>query len=1201
MANHTHRILLIEDNLSDVRLLSIMLEESRQATFDLEHAGRLSDGLKRLAEATFDLVMVDLSLPDSRGLDTFLRVRDCAPHLPIILVSGLNDEKTAERALREGAQDYLIKGKFDDLLLSRSIRYAIERKQAEEELQERIAQQEALNRIARSISQTLSLPEILTRAVQETIDVLGVEAGAVYLLSPDNELEAYANVGFSSRLVERVIHSGEIESLSKEVTNTGDPTIVGDLKGIDNPTARAAYQLGWCSYAGIPLLSKGDVKGVISLCSRQEGFFQQKHVDLLLHIGSELSIAIENAQLYHETERERQIAQSLLYSAEVLGTTLQLDRLAARALGELAHIAPYDRATLYLVRERTCVPITIQGDEDSEQSALSLDEAPLLMKATQKRCLVSLSDVQQKEGQAQHSAPSIGDSTRSALIVPLLSQKKGIGLLVIESDRRDAYNEQTGDLVQAFGHQVALALENARLYEQTRQQLREAILLHEVTVAISSSLETQQILPYVAHSLCEILNSSRAEIYQLDEETHTLTLIADSVSEDEKDSVSHLGQIRALSQGPWFQEALQSGRPVQVTDAELDGTGDKGGCQWIQDAKSLLVLPMITHGLPTGCAAIWECQAPRVFTSGEIATAQMLLHQTAVTLENAELLEETQQRLQELQLLHDVGLAASTETRLDEALQSSADALYRNLDASLVSVLLLDEEKDVLQLEASVGFPPEEQGALSVPVGEGITGWVAEHQRPVVVPNVSEDPRYLEVLPMMQSELCVPLMVRDRVIGVLNVESDEKDHFSIDEQRLLTTVANNLAMLLERARLFEEVETARGQLQERAAELEQANARLQELDELKSKFLASMSHELRTPLNSIIGFSEVLVDGVLGEMTPKQQECVSNILASGEHLLDLINDILDLSKIEAGQMTLELTTFRVGPLFEESRTTIEPLTNKKMQTLKCEMEAPLPQVVGDRLRIKQVLLNLVSNAQKFTPESGTITLSCHLADDQTMLFTVEDTGIGIPPGDQDLIFEEFQQSNRRGHQKGRQGTGLGLAISKRLVELHGGRIWVESEVGEGSTFSFLIPLDGPTDGVQSQPRSAIVSQRKRVALIVANDRQFGNLLALFLRQEGYTPIPHYQGSRILEHARELRPTFIILDLGPREHESQDLLKALKMAPETEDSPILVISPTEDDGVRQELHGVTYAVKPVRRNDIHRILDQFDLLTRLPER
>ena len=262
---------------------------------------------------------------------------------------------------------------------------------------------------------------------------------------------------------------------------------------------------------------------------------------------------------------------------------------------------------------------------------------------------------------------------------------------------------------------------------------------------------------------------------------------------------------------------------------------------------------------------------------------------------------------------------------------------------------------------------------------------------------------------------------------------------------------------IKRAQLFDEIKEARAQLQERAEKLEEANARLKELDRIKSQFLANMSHELRTPLNSVIGFSEVLQDGILGEVSEEQRSALEEIWRSSRHLLDLINDLLDFSRIENGRLMLHKTSFEAGSLLDEVKTIIRPLAEKKLQKLEIRIEAAMPPITTDRLRLKQVLLNLLGNASKFTQEGGHLTLACSLIEGNQFLFSVSDNGIGISAEDQGIIFEEFRQVDGT-VTRSETGSGLGLTISKRLVELAGGQIWVESELGKGSVFSFTLPV-----------------------------------------------------------------------------------------------------------------------------------------------
>jgi signal transduction histidine kinase len=279
------------------------------------------------------------------------------------------------------------------------------------------------------------------------------------------------------------------------------------------------------------------------------------------------------------------------------------------------------------------------------------------------------------------------------------------------------------------------------------------------------------------------------------------------------------------------------------------------------------------------------------------------------------------------------------------------------------------------------------------------------------------------------------------LIGGLTVIRKATGEFTPEVVDLLRTFATQSALAIQNARLFREIE-------EKGRELEAASRH-------KSEFLANMSHELRTPLNAIIGFSEVLAEGMFGEVNEKQIEYLNDILESGRHLLSLINDILDLSKIEAGRMELEPTDFDLPSAIDNALILVRERASRRGITLGREIDEGLGMVRADERKVKQVLLNLLSNALKFTPEGGRIDVRAGLYDDLAEI-SVSDTGVGIGPEDQEAVFEEFRQVGTAS--KKVEGTGLGLALSRKFIELQGGRIWVKSQVGTGSTFTFTVPV-----------------------------------------------------------------------------------------------------------------------------------------------
>jgi signal transduction histidine kinase len=291
-----------------------------------------------------------------------------------------------------------------------------------------------------------------------------------------------------------------------------------------------------------------------------------------------------------------------------------------------------------------------------------------------------------------------------------------------------------------------------------------------------------------------------------------------------------------------------------------------------------------------------------------------------------------------------------------------------------------------------------------------------------------------------RSLLAVPLLREDRLLGGLVVNRNSIGEFAPSVIELLRTFATQSALAIQNARLFREIEV-------KSRELETASRH-------KSEFLANMSHELRTPLNAIIGFSEVLSERMFGEINEKQAEYIGDILESGQHLLSLINDILDLSKIEAGRMELEPTEFDLPSVIKNTLILVRERAQRHGITLGRAVDERLGTIRGDERKVKQVLLNLLSNALKFTPEGGQIEVRAKVRDGAVEI-SVRDTGVGIAPEDQEAVFEEFRQVGTAA--KKVEGTGLGLAISRKFIELHGGRIWVESQVGKGSTFAFTLP------------------------------------------------------------------------------------------------------------------------------------------------
>jgi signal transduction histidine kinase len=476
-----------------------------------------------------------------------------------------------------------------------------------------------------------------------------------------------------------------------------------------------------------------------------------------------------------------------------------------------------------------------------------------------------------------------------------------------------------------------------------------------------------------------------------------------------------------------------------------------------EGVRTVLSVPMLREGRLVGVITTWRREV-RPFSDKHIRLLETFADQAVIAVENVRLFQELQARtlelarsVEQLQALGAIGQTVSSTLDVETVLATIVSRADQLSGTDGGAIYEYDEPAEEFLLRATQRFEPQLVDVLRAArlrLGEGAIGAAAQRRQPVQIPDLLREGAYhgrlREVLPRFgfRAVLAVPLLREHRILGGLVVARKAPGEFSAEAVDLLRTFAAQSAIAIQNARLFRELE-------QKSRELEAASRH-------KSEFLANMSHELRTPLNAIIGFSEVLHERMFGELNDKQAEYVQDILGSGRHLLSLINDILDLSKVEAGRLELELGPFDLPAALESAATLVRERASRRGLTVAVSIDERLGELVGDERKIRQVLLNLLSNAVKFTPEGGRIGVRAVPADG-TVEISVSDTGIGIAPEDQEAVFEEFRQVGTDYARK-REGTGLGLALARRLVELHGGRIWVKSALGEGSIFTFTIPV-----------------------------------------------------------------------------------------------------------------------------------------------
>ncbi len=639
-----------------------------------------------------------------------------------------------------------------------------------------------------------------------------------------------------------------------------------------------------------------------------------------------------------------------------------------------------------------------------------------------------------------------------------------VGVISVGRRHVRTFTEKQIELVTTFADQAVIAIENVRLFQELQERTRElqrsleeVRVLGEVSRAVSSSLDLQQVLNAVAEHAVNLSNSDGCGIFEFNAARRAFDVVASHNLSSE-----YLAKIRTtpvqLSQVT-IGRAAETGESIQISDM-VDARGHPFREITLKEGfRALLTVPMGGEDVTRGIVLLRR--APGLFDDRAVNLLTALANQSKVAIDNARLFQDIQgQRRQLENLTKTMEQLYRLSTALQEPL-SLKEQLTRVLDAAR-QVIFIDRfyiwaatpEGDKLVNLAGAGFSEEESkelegveiplveaGAMYKTYREGVS-LVFNEQSPLPH-ELRLKPPYSELKAIRtKSFLVVPMIARGRPVGVLTADNKLSGEPILPHTvELLQTFASHAAVAVENARLFQEI-------QEKGRQLEIASKH-------KSQFLANMSHELRTPLNAILGYTELILDNIYGEVPQKTREVLERIQTSGRHLLGLINDVLDLSKIEAGQLTLALHDYSKKEVVQTVLTGVESLAAEKKLALKVSVPPDLPPGRGDERRITQVLLNLVGNAIKFT-ETGEVRVEV-AASDSAFRVSVADTGPGIAPADQQKIFEEFQQADSSGTRK-KGGTGLGLSIAKRIIELHGGRIWVESSPGKGSTFSFTLPI-----------------------------------------------------------------------------------------------------------------------------------------------
>ncbi len=1000
------------------------------------------------------------------------------------LVGALTFHRREVRPFTE-AQIALIKIFADQAVIAiENVRLFKELETRNADLTEALEQQTATAEILRAISSSpTDLQPVLDTVVRSAARFCGAYDACIFRLDGDHlRLDAHhgpvaqpdgfllpvvkGTVGGRTVLERRAIHVADLPAETAEF-----------------PEAAAnARRLGFRTILSVPLVREGVTIGAIQLRRPESAPFTDKQVSLLQTFSDQAVIAIENVRLFKELEaRNGELTTALdrqTATADVLRIIAQSPTELQPVLDSIATSAVRLCAASDAVIER------LEGDHfynaahaGAQMKGLMGLPLPLTRRFPGGRAIldrkrVIIDDIQLvAESEYPDTLELLKLNTvHSCAEIPLLSEGKPLGNLAVLRAEVRPFTDAEIALLETFADQAVIAIENVRLFTELQEKNRALTEAHgQVTEALDQQTATSEILRTIAHAQTDVqpvFDTIVRSAAQLCHAAVAAVFLTDGRMvyhpANYGGSPAALAATRARYPRRLDMETMPGMAILTRSVVNLPDIEDPSVTEHVRQVgtvlgfRSALAVPMLREGEAVGAITAHR-REPGRFSDAEVELLKTFADQAVIAIENVRLFKELEARtgeltqsVEQLTALSEVSRAVSSTLDVETVLDTIVSRASQLASAAGCSIYEYDAAAEQFQLRATHNYDAEFVEAIrAAPLrkGEGLMGRAAEMREPIQIPDITQPEAYQSSVRDTlirfgyRALLAVPLLREDQIIGSLSFNRKAPGEFSPEVVDVLKTFATQSALAIQNARLFREIA-------DKSAQLEAASRH-------KSEFLANMSHELRTPLNAIIGFSEVLAQGMFGAINEKQTEYLQDILESGRHLLSLINDILDLSKIEAGRMELEPADFDLPSAIENALILVRERASRHGIKLGSSIDKRLGMIGGDERKVKQVLLNLLSNALKFTPEGGQIDVAARLHDDRAEV-SVADTGIGIAPTDQDTVFEEFRQVGTA--DKKAEGTGLGLTLSRKFIELHGGKIWVQSAVGRGSTFTFTLPV-----------------------------------------------------------------------------------------------------------------------------------------------